>query len=106
MNTAYLEPTEEEIIFGNWDFYNEEAYLERFTLGRYFQSNYSKYRLAALLFSLLVFSGCLYVMLIAYNYSQESERVTVRENLMLALGGAGLLHTIFLCVELVESEKT
>lgn len=92
--------TESDRDLQNWNFFNEEAFLERFTLGRYYQSNYSKHRLVVLLFSLLVFTGCLYFIIIGYNYSQEPERVTARENLMLAIGGSGILHTLFLCVEL------
>jgi hypothetical protein len=45
-------------------------------------------------------------MVIGYNYSQEPERVTARENIMMLAGGAGILNTILLCVELFETKKT
>jgi hypothetical protein len=55
---------------------------------------------------LFVFLVSLYFIILGYNYTKESERIEMRGNLMLILGGLGLLHTILLAVELLQSHKT
>jgi hypothetical protein len=85
---------------------NQEAYTEKFLLSRYFRSTYSKYRVLAFFLLLFVFLLCLYFFVIGYNYNNELERETMRGNVMMIIGGLGIVHTILLAVELLQTEQT
>jgi hypothetical protein len=94
------------VYYGDSDTINEEAYLEKFVFGRYKASTYSRYRVVSFFALLFVFVVSLYFIICFYNYENEAERIEMRGNLMIILGGLGILHTILLGVELLQSHKT